>query len=195
MKEAGIHAIIQKIKADAERHSSDRYSQIKGEADLEINSEMVFHQDELSKRRETLKNHNEHEYAILLDRMKSRFHRELLTYRNHLIDAIFDMAATKLRAASEEELTNMFLTTVEELKGNFSLYIGEYSEGKLNADVIEKVRNRGLFIVLNSDAVPRKSGFLLSNDTVEYNCLFEDLIEDKKSEQAAMILKEVFGDA
>jgi len=196
MKETGIHAIIQKINADAEQHSGDRFLQRKSGIDKEADSKKSAYAEELQKRREMLKNNNKHEYDLLLDRLNSRFSRELLAYRRGLVDDIFDMAAAKLRDASGEEFSEMFSKAVCGLTGEFVLHIGGLSKGKLDAGIIELAQkeNAGLTLTLSPDAIPAKSGFVLKDDRVEYNCLFEDLIEDKKAEQANLILREVFGE-
>ena len=192
----GVHSIIQKINADAEQHGSERYTQIKNEIDDVIHKENTFYREELDKRREILKNHNEHEYERLLERLSSRLNRELLTYQSELLDEIFDMAVCKLRDASEKEFYDMFKSAVNGLKGRFTLYLGEFSKGKLdNSKVTEMIKeNQGLEIIASTDTIPQKSGFILVDDRVELNSLFEDIIEDKKNEQAAAILKEVFLD-
>jgi len=162
MREAGIHAIIQKIHADAERHGSERYRHLKLETDEEMDSEKALYEDEMSRRREMLRSHNEHEFALLSDRMSSRFHRELLTYRRRLIDEIFDMAASKLRDASEAEFSALFEAAVDGLTGELTLYIGELSQGKQGSIDVPKMRNNGLAINLSPDAIAGKSGFLLT---------------------------------
>ena len=194
----GIQAIIQKINTDTEQHSNEFYEQIKNNTDAEIENENAVYLAEINKRREMLKNHNEHEYARLFERMSSRLHREILTYQHLLIDEIFDMAASKLRNASDEELSGMFKAAVKNLKGSFVLYLGELSKGRLDTAEIEKVlirdENNGIKIILSDEIIPKKSGFVLRDERVEYNCLFEDIIEDMKNGRAASILKEVFGD-
>jgi len=191
----GIHAIIQKINADAQQHSSEFFEQRKYSIDEEINSENAVYLRELDKRREMLKKNNEQEHSRMFERMITQFNREILTYQHDLINEIFDAAVLKLRNISKKEFADMFKSAVKNLKGSFVLYLGEFSENKLDISEIEKAAkdNGGINIVLNSAAIPRKSGFVLRDGRVEYNCLFEDLIEDKKTGQAASILKEVFG--
>jgi len=193
---AGVQAIIQKIQKDAEEHSVERYTQIKNTIDNEIAADNKLYRDDYFKRREMLKKHNEREYARLLERLSSRFYREILTYQHNLIDEIYDMAVEKLRNASEEEFADMFKAVVRGLKGKFNLYLGELSVGKLDIAEIEKAvkGKRGLEINLSGETIPKRSGFILSDDRVEYNCLFEDLIEDRKNRQTASIIKEIFGD-
>ena len=193
---AGVQAIIQKIQKDAEEHSVERYTQIKNTIDNEIAADNKLYRDDYFKRREMLKKHNEREYARLLERLSSRFYREILTYQHNLIDEIYDMAVEKLRNASEEEFADMFKAVVRGLKGKFNLYLGELSAGKLDIAEIEKAvkGKRGLEINLSGETIPKRSGFILSDDRVEYNCLFEDLIEDRKNRQTASIIKEIFGD-
>ena len=188
---AGIQAIVQKINVDAEEHSGGRRDQMKGEIDAEINNDTAVYLNDLAKRREMLQKHNEQEYIRLFERMSSRLNREILTYQHILIDEIFDMAVSKLRDASKKEFTDMFKAAIKNFKGDFILHLGELSKDKLDMAEIE---NGDINIILSGEFIPKKSGFVLRDDRVEYNCLFEDLIEDKKNGQSASILKEVFGD-
>jgi len=190
----GVQAIIQQINQDAEKHSNERYVEIESKVDVEIENENAFYRNELDKRCEMLKKHNDLEYLRLRERLSSRLNRELLTYQRDLLDEIFDMASRKLQNASSKDFSDMFSEAIKGLKGNFILYLGELSKGKLNNQIIKQalVKNRDLQISLSSVLIPHKSGFVLSDNRVEYNCLFEDLIEDKKIEQAASVLKEVF---
>jgi vacuolar-type H+-ATPase subunit E/Vma4 len=193
---AGIQAIIIKINEDAEQHSGDRYAQIKKEVDAEIGEENALGRDEFQKRREILVKQNEHEYMNLFERIRSRLNRELLTYQDELADEIFGLAVSKLRAAPDDAFFGMFKAAVMGLEGNFKLYLGEFSKGKLDARKIGEAvgGGAGLRIALSPEAIPKKSGFLLEDGRVEYNCLFEDLIEDKKNAQSAAIMKELFGE-
>jgi len=189
---AGIQAILHKINLDAEEHSNEHRDQMKEEIDEEINHDTAVYLGELTKRSEMLKKHNEIEYMRLHERLSSRLNREILTYQRNLIDEIFSMAATKLREASDKEFTEMFKSAVRGLKGSYTLYLGELSKGKLDENII---KNACADVTLSDEIIPKKSGFVLKDDRVEYNCLFEDLIEDKKNEQAPLILKEVFGES
>jgi len=192
---AGIQAIIQKIGMEAELHGGERHMQIKNDIDGEISAENRSYLDDLSKRREMLKKNNELEYTRRLERLTGRLNREILMYQHNLIDEIFEQAAAKLREAPKKEFAEMFLSATKTLKGSFKLRLGEFSAHKLDlADIEAAAKQNGtLEIVLEPEPVPQKSGFVLSDERVEYSCLFEDLIEDKKAGQAALILKEVFG--
>jgi len=190
----GIHAIIQKTHADAELRSEELCERIRKEAENEISAEQTIQKEEIEKRRQALLKQNEHEYGRLRERMSSRLHRDLLSYRHELLNEIFDLAVEKLKNASEKEYADMFAATVKGLKGRFTLYLGEYSVGKLTARDAGKVsaENSGLSIKFSHEVVLKKSGFSLRDEKVEYSCIFEDLIKDIKGEQAATLLREVF---
>jgi len=190
----GIHAIIQKTHADAELRSSELCGRIRKETEDEISAEQAIQEAEIEKRRQALLKQNEHEYGRLRERMSSRLHRDLLSYRHELLNEIFDLAVEKLKNASEKEYADMFAATVKGLRGRFTLYLGEYSVGKLSARDAGKAsaENSGLSIKFSHEVVLKKSGFSLRDEKVEYSCLFEDLIKDIKGEQAAALLREVF---
>jgi len=191
---AGVQAIIQKIQIDAEEHSNERRTQIMTEIDEEIVSQNADFVSEIERRRDMLVKHNQHEFSRLKERLGSRLNRELLTYQHDLLNEIFDMAIEKLRNASEKEFYDMFCATIKGLKGNFTLYMGELSEGKLDASKVREALEgeHNLEIALSTETIYHKSGFVLRDNRIEYDCLFEDLIDDMKNEQIASILKEVF---
>ena len=193
----GIQAIMQKINIDSQQHSIDCFEQRKNSIDNEIDGENTDYINDLSKRRVMLIKNNDHDYARMLERMLSRLHREILTYQHDLINEIFNMAVAKLRTVSREEFADMLKTAVKGLNGSFTLYLGELSGGMIGAAEIENAvkDNNTVKIELSGDTIPEKSGFVLRDDRVEYNCLFEDMMEDKKNSHTAEILKEVFGDA
>ena len=192
---AGIQTIIMKISEDAQEHGNERYMQIKNAIDSEIGDENAMHHDETGKQREVFRKHNEHEYLRRLEYQRSRLNRELLVYQHELADEVFDMAVAKLRDVSNDEFSEMLKAAGKGLKGSFMMYLGALSADKLNSGAIEKAMeaNTGLEIILSSEMIPQKSGFILRDERVEYNHLFEDLVEDIKSERTAAILKEVFG--
>jgi len=192
---AGVQEIIKIIHEDAHRHGGERYSHIKEAIDTEIDIENAMRHEESEKEREVLRKHNEHEYARRLEYQRSRLNRELLIYQHELIDEIFNMAVAKLRDVSAGEFSEMLKAAVKGLKGSYILYLGSLSWGKLDCSVLDEAmeENDSLKIALSSEKIPQKSGFVLRDDRVEYNHLFEDLVEDIKSGRTAAILKEIFG--
>jgi len=194
---AGVQAIIRKIGEDALMHSRDRYEQIKSTVDAEIDGENSVYSEESRKQLDTLRMHNEYEYERRLEYQRSRLNRELLVYQHELIDELFDMAVIKLRESSGHEFMKMLKAGVKGLKGSYLLYLGDFSAGKIDDQGLKEVMeaNPGLKIEFGAETITRKSGFVLRDDRVEYNHLFEDLIEDMKSEKTATLMKEIFGNS
>ena len=190
----GIHAIIRKIHLDAELDSTGRYNMLKENIDAKIKEENATHKIEFEKQKEALLKHNSLEYARMLERTSSRLSRDLIAYQYELISEILDMAVTKLRNITSEEFKKRVSASVKGIKGGFVMTLGELSETKLTAaDIEEIVKNEdGLQITLSDRYVPGKSGYLLKDGRVEYNCLFEDIIDDIKAERTAELMKEVF---
>jgi vacuolar-type H+-ATPase subunit E/Vma4 len=184
------------IQEEAGKHSAEYIKQAKNQTDADTNYDIAAYDGEINKRMETLKKYNELEYDRMTERLASRLNREILTYQHILIDEIFDMAVLKLKQASKEEFKNMLGAIIEQLEGSFTLYFGELSADKLGKEETERlIGEKNAEIVVGDTFIPKKSGFILADAQIEYNCLFEDLIEDKKNEQTALILKEVFGDS
>ena len=194
---AGIQAIIMKINEEAGLHSGERYEQIKGSIDREIDDELALLTSDSNKQRDVLDKHNKHEHARRLEYQRSRLNRELLLYQQELTDGIFNMAVEKLKSLPDADFQKMFIKAVSGLKGSFTIHLGALSEGKLSAGTIDEASmlNTGLKISISPESIPMKSGFVIRDDRVEYDHLFEDMVEDMKSSHAAAIMKEVFGNS
>lgn len=194
---AGIHAIIMKIRDDTEQHCNERYAHIKETIDREIEDENAMHSEESGKQREVFTKHNEHEYSRRLEYQRSRLNREMLVYQHELVDEIFDAAVAKLKAVPDNELSAMLKRATEGMEGNFTLHPGELSAKRIGGKDVEEaiLDNDNLQISLSAETIPGKSGFVFRDDRVEYDFLFEDLVEDLKSERIATIIKDVFGDS
>ena len=192
----GIQSIIYHIDSDAVSHSEERLNQLKAATDREIERENAAFLHDLEQRKEILLAQHAAELRHRLERHSRRLNRNLLTYRRELLDEIFGMAVRELSEISAGEYAEIFKAATANLHGSFTLHIGEFSQDKLGAaNVNEAVKaNMDLEIFVSRHHIPGRSGFVIKDDRVEYNYLFEDLIEDKKSEQSAMILKEVFSD-
>ncbi|MCL2548340.1 MAG: hypothetical protein FWE76_04150 [Symbiobacteriaceae bacterium] len=190
----GIQLIANRISEEAEAHNRERYEQIRSSIDEVIQRENSFYEESYQKRRELVLRQNELEYTRLLDHLKARFSREIMAYEHGLIDGIFALAVQKLIEAPAADFMSLFLSAIAGLSGSYTLYIGELSRHKFSTS--EAVRAiaaaENLQISISSEPVFGKSGFLLRNERVEYNCLFEDLIEELRAVQSAQILKEVF---
>lgn len=194
---AGLHAIVMKINEDAQQHGQERYTQIKDAIDHDIDLENTVYKEESDKQCEALRKHNDYEYARRLEYQRSRLNRELLIYQHELADGVFDMAVSKLRDVSNDAFLIMLKKAVKGLRGSYTVHLGELSRGKLGDSALDEVmaENAGLEIVMDPATIPQKSGFMLRDDRVEYNHLFEDLVEDVKSERTAAIMKEIFGNS
>jgi len=195
MGNTAVNAIIQKIKADAERDGAERYAQIRDRIDSEAGREDAEYRRELEKRRDSLIKANEREFARGAERVASRVGIESLNYRHELVGEIFGAALAKLNGMTDAEFAGLLKGAVRGMTGTFGLHLGELSEGRLDEAAIGGAvkGNEGLSVTLKPEPIPGKNGFLLTDGRVEYSMLFEDLVEDLRRERAAWVFDEVFG--
>lgn len=186
--------IIQLIHSDFQLESNEIVEKAKEEAESLYNEEWNGYQQEYTKRKEKLQKHASSELEIIAERKAQRLHRELLTYKNELLNEIFNKAAEKLNNLGKEQFQDYFNSAIDtaKLSGTFKLFIGEHSKNKVDQNMLNNVENSELKLILQNTYIPNKGGFLINNEKVEYNFLFEDLLEDIKRTSGAKIAKEVF---
>ena len=195
VKEMG-QVIIHKIHEETRKDSAEFIKKRKASAEAVLVSQTEKYHHEYEKQRQLLQKQKDRELEEAVERRSSALNRELLNYLQQLYHEIFELAVEKLRAVSDEEFHSLLEHAIIDVRGDFVLYLGELTKDKLKTDDFARIvsAKEGLNMTLCPDTIPNKSGFLFADESIEYNCLFEDLMEEKKDEQAASILKEVFFD-
>lgn len=191
---AGINAIIQKINEEAELHEQEKLAALAQKIDSDCERDIAAQTSDFERHRDILIRQKEHELSILLERKQHSLDREVLEYQRMLLDEIFDAAVLELRNIPKDQFISIFQSVTGGLSGEFDLILGQHSQGKLTK---EDTANTGsnLKITLQDTLYQGKSGFILTNDNVEYNCFFEDLADHYKERRSAAIIKDVFTDA
>ena len=195
VKEMG-QVIIQKIHEETRKDSAEFIKKRKAGAEAVLASQTEKYHHEYEKHRQLLQKQKDQELEEAVERRSSALNRELLNYLQQLYHEIFELAVAKLRAVSDGEFHSLLEHAIIGVHGDFVLYLGELTKDKLKEEDFVRIVSgkEGLNMSLSADTIPNKSGFLFADESIEYNCLFEDLMEEKKDEQAASILKEVFFD-
>ena len=186
--------IIRKIHDQARDNSAELMKKRKASDEAMLESQMEKSRLEHKKHMELHEKTKEQELEDALERRSGAYNRELLNYQQQLYDEIFELAVDKLRTISTVEFVSLLEGAAKGVRGNYILYLGALTQDKITLSDVDRIvsENEGLHITLSPKPIAGKSGFVFTDDFIEYNCLFEEVMETKKDEQAAEILKEVF---
>lgn len=127
--------------------------------------------------------------------IKSR--AKVLAAKEALLDELFQEALESFEHMSETEFTAFLEKSLKKsaLSGNVQLILGEESEKYADKATIEKwitFAQPDIELSVAKVAVPRRGGFLLKQDTIEYNFLFESLLQNAEEELSSQLLDLLF---
>lgn len=72
------------------------------------------------------------------------------------------------------------------------LIVGEKSLSKVSTQWIEELSKTGVQVQLSEQIIPKKAGFVLKNNGIEYNYCFDELFEDIKGKIVSDVSKKLF---
>ena len=73
-----------------------------------------------------------------------------------------------------------------------TLIFGEETVSRLSDDDKHALTSQFNFVHIDEATLPKKAGFVLKQEGIEYNYLFEALIEDLKEEYSPILAKKAF---
>lgn len=138
------------------------------------------------------------QYKDLLNQQKQSYNNQkrndLLAVKEGIIKEVLDVALAQLSESDGDQLLAFIDRALSQVDSDRESVItfGEQTKDKVSSDLLKELKKKNANLQVNDDVLERKSGFLLEQDGIEYNYLFEDLIKEIEPELKVDISKEVF---
>lgn len=136
----------------------------------------------------------EHEYNIRKNTLEIQKRNNVLKHKQEIL--------SKVLADTKEQLANIDASTFQtflsgvlnqfEGQGQVECILGEKSQGLVNQDWINQQDVSNLQVNLSNETVKDEAGVIIHKDGIEYNFLFNELVEDLKSELLPEISRDLF---
>jgi len=193
-----VHAILNQIREDYEKEAEEVLIESQKENEKEIENELNAISSDIENRKDKFIRSKESSLKVSIERKESRIHRQYLSYKRELLEEIFAEAVNKLDNMPKEDFYNFCQAELKKanLKGDFEFRLGEFTKDLLTNEDLIKISEKlpDMNISISDKIVGKKGGFVLLDDNIVYNFLFEDIVEDKKISDVAMVAQEVFPD-
>lgn len=119
---------------------------------------------------------------------------QLLTEKQNVLTTVFNKAEEHMIQWDDIEFQEFLVTVLKQYQSNESieLVLGQNSSSKVTNEWISEVANKLVAIQLSSEVIAKESGFIIKKNGIEYNYLFDELIEDIRSQLVASVSKQLF---
>lgn len=134
------------------------------------------------------------EYVIKKNTVNIQQRNKILQVKQDILTNIFNEAKQQLKNIDSETFRH-FLSDVSKQFQNYGeveLVLGEESQGLVDQEWLNQQDLSNLKVVLKDQTLKNESGFMIQKEGIEYNFLFDELVDDIKAEMMPIISKELF---
>ncbi|MDK8381251.1 MULTISPECIES: hypothetical protein [unclassified Granulicatella] len=188
-----LEQLKQLILADLEKESKQRIEVATKEQEERINQmNAQYSQQEMAKKtalKQEAKSQYEKEQQTILNASK----KEVLRVKRELLESVFEDVLQVMSTWSGETLRLFIESAIRNLpKQQTTLAFGEETVSRLSDEEKHALTSQFAFVHIDEATLPKKAGFVLKQEGIEYNYLFESLIEDLKEEYSPILARKAF---
>ncbi|RPA65438.1 hypothetical protein EF384_00090 [Aerococcus agrisoli] len=188
---ADIQTLVNQVLARAEQEEQAKLQAFETETDEALKKAKA----QIDETTANEKRHIEEAEAKKLQTQKQSYlntlRNEKLQAKQALLDSVYQEAIVGLQQLSSEEFTGLIQGAYSQLDTleNAELKIGEFSQHQFDADQVRAINDQ---VQIAAEFIPKRSGFIISQNDVDYNFTFEAIIEQKKAVLAPKLVKHAF---
>lgn len=189
-----LEQLKQLILADLEKESKQRIEVATKEQEERINQmNAQYSQLEMAKKtalKQEAKSQYEKEQQTILNASK----KEVLRVKRELLESVFEDVLQVMSTWSGETLRLFIESAIRKLpkQQQTTLTFGEETVSRLSDEEKHALTSQFAFVHIDEATLPKKAGFVLKQEGIEYNYLFESLIEDLKEEYSPILARKAF---
>lgn len=137
-------------------------------------------------------------YNSLLTQNKQSYNNQkrndLLRVKESIIDEVIQEALAKLKTFEENQLVPFIEQALSQIDENkpHTIQFGDQTVDKVSQELLDRLKAAYPELSVSDQTVERTSGFIVEQEGIEYNYIFEDLINEIEPELKVDISKEVF---
>ncbi|EOT39939.1 hypothetical protein [Enterococcus columbae] len=147
---------------------------------------------QLAKQTETI----EKKYKQLHNRQEVEARQAVLNEKQYYLEKLFVAASNQMSQWSKAEMTQFAsdaLATLS-LSGKVQFIPGELSKAALDQEWLAKMNQQLPFeLVYSSTTIANQAGFIVDDQGVQYNFIFENLIKDIQASMSFELANRLFG--
>lgn len=188
---ADIETLVNQVLANAENEEKAALAAFEAEMNEEINKAKAHNDEQVDAEKQLIENDEARRLQTQKQSYLNALRNDKLQAKQALLEKVYTQAIVELQQLSSEEFTSFIkgaLSQVADTK-NLTLTVGELSQHQFDAEQVNALSQP---IKLAEAFIPKRSGFILSNEEVDYNFTFESIIDQKKKTLAPKLVKQAF---
>lgn len=186
-----VSQILAKGQETTAKHLELSKINLHDQLEKELEALQVTHEATLAKSLKTL----EKEHHQQMQRLESLARQETLSLKQDFLQRLFGEAVDEMNGwdtLATQSFCAKGIAAVPDLPGS-TVILGEYAVSKLTAEWLDVVNAGKKNPLVFSDTVePKVGGFIVSQGGIEYNFIFENLVQEVQKQESFAIAAVLF---
>lgn len=182
--------VVEKEKAAIRQDVEDE----RKKAEDEIQAARAKAEQEKHERKQAIDDELAREYSIRKNTLDIQKRNQILEQKQNVLAKVIQDVKKRL-ADTDQATFQSFLQGVLsqfEGQGQVNLVLGEASKGLVDQEWLNQQAISELTVTLKEETIKNEAGAIIQKDGVEYNFLFSELVDDKRTELLPSISNELF---
>lgn len=182
--------VVEKEKAAIRQDVEDE----RKKAEDEIQAARAKAEQEKHERKQAIDDELAREYSIRKNTLDIQKRNQILEQKQNVLAKVIQDVKKRL-ADTDQATFQSFLQSVLnqfEGQGQVNLVLGEDSKGLVDQEWLNQQAISELTVTLKEETIKNEAGAIIQKDGVEYNFLFSELVDDKRTELLPSISNELF---
>ncbi|MGX7092678.1 V-type ATP synthase subunit E [Hutsoniella sourekii] len=163
-------------------------------------------ENDYQEKRKQLLARKEEERRQLLGQIQADFDRQLqqlqnkkrqasLASKQELLDVLFTEAVQSMNSMSSDSQLKFIYQVLNKFKEfPISVTFGQYTKDLLSQEALDHLKINFPNLNLIDDVIKHMGGFIVSQDRVDYNYIYENMIADARQKLASQLSQSIFSE-
>ncbi|MGX7140196.1 hypothetical protein ACWOBX_01780 [Facklamia languida] len=168
--------IIDKVQATGEAQVQNHQATLSDQLD-QFKARLA---DQLHHQKESYERNESRKFDIRQQSLANELRNQKLTHKQGLLKDIIREVAPQINEMAPEEFIQLIQHVIGKVDASraFTLQLGANSKDKVSQEAVEGFRAQFPQMQVTEEAIANKSGFLISQDGMNFNYLFEDVVDE-----------------
>ncbi|MFK8242619.1 MULTISPECIES: hypothetical protein [unclassified Facklamia] len=188
-----LQKLRESILAKAHQEGQAQLEKVKQIHEIEFNEQVEKLTREKELARQHLLDKEAHKLVRLEQQMANQGRQGNLMNRQHLIDTLFEGAVEQMTSWSGDTLQSFLLKILNQFKEQqVTLLFGDKTKDQLTSEQVESLQSMYSNVSVSEEVVANAAGFIIRDARVDYNFLFNQLVDSIRSEMSTQLVQQVF---
>lgn len=168
--------IIDKVQATGEAQVQNHQATLSDQLD-QFKARLA---DQLHHQKESYERNESRKFDIRQQSLANELRNQKLTHKQGLLKDIIREVAPQINEMAPEEFIQLIQHVIGKVDASraFTLQLGANSKDKVSQEAVEGFRAQFPQMQVREETIANKSGFLISQDGMNFNYLFEDVVDE-----------------